>query len=358
MKLPVPFIKSTTRRTIQRKAQRKALWPVYQRALLMLSLLAAPAVGHCAISIMPMEARLQVDRPGARLTNDIEVYNSGEAPIHVVSSVQDWSMTLSGQKRFHPGGTQPLSCAPWIQLNPVEFNLAPGKSMRVRYSVAPPAGMAQEHWAMIFFTSRAVPRAGDSRLALNVQTRIGCKVLVAPPLKSPLQGQITGMALQTLAAPEPTPASRPTPAPVGAPPVHLNATAAVPVPSLLSRVRVTFANPNPVSVRLNGTVEARNADGQVVARGEIAPAKALVLVGATRELWARLDKPLTPGAYQIKVAIDYGGQQLLGGILKATVKLPDTAPLDAGPAVARVAGDGGSVDNADKKQDVPVAPAQ
>ena len=350
MKLPVPLLKSTPRWTIQRKAQRKAFRPACQRALLMLSLLAAPAVGHCSISIMPMEARLPVERPGARLTNDIEVYNSGEEPIHVVSSIQDWSMTLSGQKRFHPGGTQPLSCATWIQLNPVEFNLAPGKSMRVRYSIAPPTGMAQEHRAMIFFTSRAVPRAGDSRLALNVQTRIGCKVLVTPPLKSPLQGQITGMALQTLAAPAP--------ASVGAPWVHLDSTAAAPAPSLLSRVKITFVNPNPVSVRLNGTVEARNADGQVVARGEIAPAKALVLVGATRELWAQLDKPLGPGTYQIKAAIDYGGQQLLGGILKATVKLPDTAPLDAGQVGARVAGADGNADKADKKQDVPVVPAQ
>ena len=352
MKLHMPLVKSTTRRALQRKAQRKALWLACQRALLMLSLLAAPVVGHCSISIMPMEARLPVERPGARLTNDIEVYNSGQEPIHVVSSVQDWSMTLFGQKRFHPGGTQPLSCAPWIQLNPVEFNLPPGKSMRVRYSIAPPTGMAQEHRAMIFFTSRAVPRAGGSRLALNVQTRIGCKVLVTPPLKSPLQGQITGMTLQTLAAPEPALA------PVGAPRVHLDSTAAAPAPSLLSRVKITFVNPNPVSVRLSGTVEARNADGQVVARGEIAPAKALVLVGATRELWAQLDKPLEPGAYQIKAAIDYGAQQLLGGILKATVKLPDTAPLDAGQAVARIAGANDGADKADKKQDGPVAPAQ
>lgn len=286
-----------------------------QCVLLVLSLLLAPAVAHCSISIMPMESQLKVSRAGARLTNDIEVYNTGSAPMHVTTSIADWSMTLTGQKQFHEAGTQPLSCAKWIQMNPGEFSLQPGKSMRVRYSVAPPADMVQEHHAMLFFTSRAVPKEGDNRFALSVQTRMGCKVLVTPALKAPLQGKITSMALQTLALPEALPVAE------GARPASLD--------SPLSKVKITFANPNPVSVRLNGTVEARSENGQLVARGEITPAKALVLVGGTRELWAQFDKPLPPGTYQIKAALDYGGKDLVGGTLKATVKLPDAVPEEA-----------------------------
>jgi len=43
----------------------------FRRGLLFLSLLLAPAIRHASISIMPLEARLEVARPGARLTNDI-----------------------------------------------------------------------------------------------------------------------------------------------------------------------------------------------------------------------------------------------------------------------------------------------
>jgi P pilus assembly chaperone PapD len=302
--------------------------------LSVLSVVLFPALGRCSISIMPMESQIKVSRPGARLTNDIEVYNSGDAPIHVSTSVMDWTMTLSGQKQFQEAGTQPLSCAKWIQVNPVEFSLLPGKSMRVRYSATTPADITQEHWAMIFFTARAVPKAGDNRFALNVQTRMGCKVLLTPALKAPLQGKITGMALQTL----PAPASQP-PAvgatPVAVSPVSLEAPgAAANTSPLISKVKVTFVNPNPVSVRLNGTVEARSADGVLIAKGEIMPAKALMLVGATRELWAQFDKPLPPGDYQIKAAIDYGGKELVSGSLKATVRLPDAVTAIAAPVVA------------------------
>jgi len=284
--------------------QPKNLWRACRRALLLLfALLLSPAIGHCAISIMPLEAQLRVERPGARLGDDIEVYNSGDEPIHVSTSVMDWSMNLSGQKQFHAAGTQPLSCASWIQMNPTEFSLPPGKSLRVRYSITPPADIAQEHWAMIFFTARAVPKAGDTRFALNVQTRIGCKVLVTPAIKEPLQGKITGMELQTVAAPVGQPA--------------------------LSKAKVTFVNPNAVIVRLSGTVEARDAAGQLIAKGDIVPAKPLVLVGAMRELWAQFDKPLPPGIYQIKAAIDYGGKELIGGTLKATVKPSDAVTVGA-----------------------------
>lgn len=299
-------------------------WSVCRHALLTLvCLLLVPAIGHCSISIMPMEAKLQVARPGARLTNDIEVYNSSDAPIHVSTAVLDWTMTVSGQKQFHEAGTQPLSCAKWIQVNPVEFSLPPKQSMRVRYSVTPPADMAQEHQAMIFFTARAVPKEGDSRFALNVQTRMGCKVLVTPALKAPLQGKITGMMLQTLAASGSLPAAE------SVRPVSFESSDALSIQPFISKVKVTFVNPNPVSVRLNGRVEAHGADGELVAKGEILPAKALVLAGATRELWAQFAKPLPSGTYQIKAAIDYGGKELVGGTLKATVNLPDTASIDA-----------------------------
>lgn len=293
-------------------------WSGRRGLLAALWLFLIPAIGHCSISIMPMEVQLPVTHPGARLTNDIEVYNSGDAAIHVTSSVMDWSMTLSGHKQFHEPGTQPLSCALWIQLNPVEFSLAPGKSMRVRYSIATPVDMTQEHWAMIFFTSRTVPKESDNRFALSIQTRIGCSILVTPASEAPLQGKITAMTLQTLAAPETQPA-----APAGSP--------------LLPKVQVTFVNPNPVSVRLTGTVEARSTDGQLIATGKITPAKALVLTGATRELSAQFDKPLPPGAYQIKAVIDYGGKELIGGTLNATVEPPAAGaiPLHSPPSEAK-----------------------
>ena len=264
--------------------------------LALLSILLVPIAGYCSISIMPMEANLQATPEGSRLSNDIEVYNGSDEALHVTGSLMDWTMNQAGHKQFLEPNTTPHSCASWIRMNPEQFILAPKQSVRVRYSVTPPTDLKEDHWAMIFFTTRQIPKA-NAGIGLNVNTRIGCKVFVGPTLAPSPVAKIADMNLFSLA----------------------------------SQVQITIENPGVKNIRLKGKVEVRGADGQLAAIAAITPLNALVLTGTKREVQAQLDKPLPPGTYTVKAVIDYGAKQLLGGELKAVVT-PSAAPTAAIPA--------------------------
>lgn len=310
-----------------------------QGGILIMSLLALATAGHCHISIMPMDIQLQANSAGTRLSDDIEVMNTTSEPIHVTSSVMDWTMTLSGQKQYFEAGTQPNSCAKWIQMNPVEFVLAPRQSIRVRYSISAPADLSAEHWAMIFFTARKTPKAGQG-IGLSLNARIGSKVSIAPAQKTPPQCKIIDMNLPVISP-------RPAGANIGASSVGITdgvASQAISETStqktsatessmpvtlqtpVATKVKITVENPGRANIRLKGIVEARREDGQVVATGNISVPPALVLAGSKREVSIHWDKPLAPGTYRIKAMLDYGAKQMIGGELKATVAAD--APAD------------------------------
>lgn len=245
-----------------------------------------PLAAHASFGIMPMEVALQAPRAGSRVTSDLEAYNGGTETLHITASVMDWTLNRAGQYQFSPAGTLPDSCAQWIQFNPIEFNLPPKKSVRVRYSIATPPDFASEHRAMMFFQSRPIPTKGTNNLQMMVSTRVACKVFISPAQLLPRAGKIADMEMLS---------------------------------SNGAAVRVAFENTGAATFRVKGQVEARGADGELVATGVLGPPKAQVLPGAQRDLWAQWDKPLSPGAYRIKAIVDYGGKSLVGGELKVNV---------------------------------------
>ena len=362
------FTMQSVRNLTVRHAQNPVAKCAHGAGLLgLFSLVLLSAVGHCSVSVMPMEAKLTMPADGGRLADDIEIFNSGSTPTHVTASVMDWTMTEAGDPQFSEPGTQPRSCAAWIQLNPMSFSVPPGKSVRVRYSIAPRA-IAEEHWAMVFFQTRPVP-VKASGLGINISTRVGCKIFITPAKPLLHQGKITDMDLQRIPELEiraaaqriarakakadraklaamapslqdtgeasivktdllltaeglPEPVAQPEPAAQ---------------PGATTKVKVVFENTSPMNIRLGGTVEARGEDGQVVASGKL-PARTQILSGARRELWAQLDKPLPPGAYLIKAIIDYGAKELMSGELKARITLPVAPAITPVSAPGAVSG--------------------
>jgi hypothetical protein len=268
--------------------------------LLLLALLSMATAGHCAIHVMPMEVEHQAPAPGARVTDEIEVLNSGDEVMHISASVMDWTLNTSGTLTLGEPGTLPRSCAPWIQLNPMSFAVMPKQSVRVRYTIDAPNQLTEERWAMIFFKTRPMP-AKDTRLGLNISTRIGCKVFLSPNKPVEKMGKVTDMQLEgdTLTAP---------------------------------KVKVAFANTGESNIRVQGKVEVCDETGQALAKADLAPMRAQVLPGTTRELVAAMDKPLPPGTYRIKAIIDYGAKQLIGGELKTSIAAP--IPTSASPSTS------------------------
>lgn len=199
---------------------------------------------------------------------------------------------------------------------------------------------------MIFFQTRPLPAKGGN-LAISISTRVGCKMFVVPNQAVLPQGKIADMDVQTIVLSEKkaamTQASTPGSASatqssreVSVPSTDGEATSKTgdsstiktPRLALTTRVKVVFENTGLTNLRLHGTVEARSAEGQLLAQGRITPSKAQILSGAKREFWAQMDKPLLPGSYQFKATVDYGAKELMAGELKARVVAPVNAPTE------------------------------
>lgn len=245
--------------------------------------LSAPSA-HASFAIMPMEKQLQMPQDDNRVTDEIEVFNGGDAPVHISSSVMDWNLTPDGDYQYAPAGTEKSSCAEWIQLNPPEFNVAPKKSVRVRYSIAPPATLTDERRAMIFFESRPVPVKGQKGMGVMVATRMGCKVFLSPRAPLAKSAAFSDMELQN--GPRP-------------------------------RVRVGVQNGGAATFRANGTLQVTDEAGTVLAQGALTSAQ--VVPQAQRNLWFDLPNSLPAGNYVVKATVDYGLKQLIGGQLKTKV---------------------------------------
>ena len=251
--------------------------------------LGAPSA-HASFAIMPMEKQLQMPQDDNRITDEIEVFNGGDAPLHISSSVVDWKLTPDGDYQYAPAGTEKSSCAEWIQLNPPEFNVAPKKSVRVRYSIAPTETLTDERRAMIFFESRPVPVKGQKVMGLLVATRMGCKIFVWPHAPLAKSAAFSDIELQN--GPRP-------------------------------RVRVSVQNGGAATFRAGGTLQVVDEAGTVVAQGALTSAQ--VVPDAQRNLWFDLPNALRAGNYVVKAVIDYGVKSLIGGQLKTKVVAPTTA---------------------------------
>jgi len=246
---------------------------------------------HAQFGIAPMEKILGAP-VGGQVTNSISVTNTQDAPLHITSSIMDWSLTRNGQYEYGEAGTMPDSCATWIQLNPSSFVLAPKQTIEVRYSVTTPANFDREKRAMIFFKSRSIPTKTTTGLSVNISMRVSCKLLIAPNTTTPAESQAKIADMDAA--------------------------------SNDGKVKVSITNTGIKSIRVKGSIEARDSDGNLVATGKLLPAIVSVLPELTRDMWAEWDKPLAAGSYTFSAALDYGAKAMLGGQLKAQVGATET----------------------------------
>lgn len=263
--------------------------------LLALLIFNGSRIAHAqSIGILPFERVTTVKKLGATLLDDIEIYNGGSVPLQVSASVVDWSLSPQGKKIYTPVGSSPQSLGAILRLNPTDFTIPPRKSQRVRYSIQVPANMKQELRAMIFFTTRPLPVAGKG-VNISVSTKLGCSLFLLPPTKSVLDvaPQLKISDIKIVASP--------------------------------SQIVVSVENNGLSSTRLNGTIEARNTAGAIVATAVLP--RTQLLSGGVREIVAQWKSALPAGDYTFKTVLDSGKGKLVSGELRANL----TAPIAAAP---------------------------
>lgn len=167
---------------------------VFFRFFLILPLLLSPLPAWADLSVGASPIRIeQTVKLGERLTDAITFNNTGDGPVHIVVSVEDWDLLMDGTPVFQKAGSLPGSIAPWIRVNPSEFDLEPGERIDIRYTVtvpkeAPPGGFR----GAVIFSNEPRPILGQRPAHIIAKGRIATLIYLTVGTPMPT-AKITGL---------------------------------------------------------------------------------------------------------------------------------------------------------------------
>lgn len=237
--------------------------------------LVTPAAAKLDLEVAPIRAEHQIPA-GVEETNVVEIWNRGNEPVRLRAYLQDWHLERRGALGFSRPGSQPRSLAPWLRLNPTDFQLRPGGRGEIRYTITVPATAAPgTYWTALLIEGQAVQAApSPRRLALAGRVAVMVYETVGPLA---VRGRFEDFQVSQ--------------APGGL------------------RFLLTLSNPGTVFFRPRRSyIVIRGGQGQEVARVEIPDIP--VLPGTTQDLSWQQELNLPPGRYQAEALLDIGRREL------------------------------------------------
>lgn len=145
---------------------------------------AAPVEGE-GISLAP--ARFEAEMaPGSETTFVVNLnYRAAAAqqPVRLNVSLNDWTMTRSGQVEFAKAGTLPNSASPWVLYSPSEAAVTPGQNNSIRVTITVPADATPgDHLAALIVEPRPdnLKQKGNER-QISVRYRMASMIYVKVP---------------------------------------------------------------------------------------------------------------------------------------------------------------------------------
>jgi P pilus assembly chaperone PapD len=244
-----------------------------------------PALAQMTLEVNPIRAEHQIES-GASETNVIEVRNAGNQAVRVKAQAQDWTMNRKGEVAFARAGSTPGSLSAWLEINPTDFQIEPGQTKEIRYTLTIPAGV----------------RTGSYREAIIVE---GMPAQQGPPSpkKMAIHGRFGVMIYET----------------VGKPDIRDKFTDFQVLPERKQmKFIVSLANAGTAHFRpKKSKVTIKNSQGQEVAKVDIPDAP--VLPGAARDVEFFQELNLPPGQYLAEAVVDAGQRDLLARRQQFTV---------------------------------------
>lgn len=236
-----------------------------------------------AVGFVVSPARVSVTVPVAKpLTEVVTVQNNSADTARFRAYLIDWTVTPTGEDTVFEPSDFARSCSPWLQINPVEFEIPSDTSQEVRLTFTPPLGAEGGYWSMLYVESKPIPATWSTRVLLNA--RIGVRVFVSIAGTEVRTCNLTDLRVDTGES---------------------------------LQVTGKVANTGNVPVRLKGRMEIRGNDGKALWQNEC---NQLALPGQEARLSAKPDVPLPKGEYLAVLTLDYGGEALLVGERAVTVR--------------------------------------
>ena len=239
-----------------------------------------PAKAQLSMSLSPVRVEHAIP-PGELWTDIVTVENVSERPLRARVTIADWYLERNGTPVFVKRGTRPgLSMSRWIDVNPTEFEVAPGGTQVVRYTLSVPPGVPDASYRTAVLVESLPDFTGTpDRNVAYLTARIGVIIYNRVGTEAPL-AEVVGQ--EVISDP-------------GMP----NSTA----------VKLTVRNRGLVNFRLSGESQIVALDGQVLQVVSIPDG--VVLPQSEREVLLRFEEPTSHRVFNVLSRVDIGQEELL-----------------------------------------------
>jgi hypothetical protein len=120
-------------------------------------------------------------RPGEVQTREFQLtLDANQLKTRFTAHMQDWWRSEDGaQSIFADPGTLTRSCGHWVVLNPVEVEVAPGNTMKIRLTVAvPPAATPGGYWCVLTVDELPDPLAASEGVGIRFKASVSVGVFI------------------------------------------------------------------------------------------------------------------------------------------------------------------------------------
>lgn len=240
-------------------------------------MLFTPAVYAKTLRISAPKVELEL-APGETYSGEISVENPDPDETIIHMYVEDWvySPGGTGEKKFSPAGTTPLSASKWINFSEPGAPLKPYGKALTHYTVTVPPDAKGAYYTVLFFETKLGPAntSGEDGVSVQVAGRIGSLFFIRIKGATDRAGDVQKVTVQP---------------PLGNQPMV---------------IETTFQNTGNVDITLGGNFLVMSPEGKVLGRGDLAAIYTFPGVTETRKTeWVG---KLPKGTHQLVLTYNLG----------------------------------------------------
>jgi len=236
---------------------------------------------------MPMEAMASTMRisnpkielelsPGETYSGEITLENPADEEVKARLYLEDWMYAGggTGEKKFTPAASTPLSASQWITFNPVDSKLLPFGRLTARYTVTVPAAAKGAYYSVLFFETMLGATVSEEGASVLVAARIGSLFFIQVKGTIDRSGQVQSVQIDP---------------PQGNKPME---------------IITVFKNTGNVDITLGGNLLIMDSEGKMLGRGGLN--KIYTFPQSTASGKTQWIGRLPKGKYQLLITYDLG----------------------------------------------------
>ena len=219
--------------------------------------------------------------PGETYSGEIVAENPEDEAINCRIYLEDWEYITNGtgEKKFAPAGTMPLSASKWISFAPATSDIPSFGRITARYTITVPPDAKGTYFAVLFFETILGSSQDEDGVSVLVAGRIGSLFFITIKDTARREGDVRSVEIK---------------APEGSRPMEIT---------------TVFKNTGNTDITLGGNFLILDGTGKVMGRGDIS--KIYTFPGAEGTRTTQWIGKLPPGDYTLLITYDLGKGQTL-----------------------------------------------